>query len=39
MGQSVARQLQSLLDGLYLEHILNAFGHFIGKIRISAHKR
>ena len=29
MGQSVALKLQSLLDLLYLEHILDTFGHFI----------
>ena len=33
MGQSVALKLQSVL---YLEHILNTFGHFIGIIRIGA---
>ena len=32
MGQSVALKQQSLLDVLYLEHILDAFGHFIGII-------
>ena len=36
MGQSVALKLQSLLDGLQLEHILNTFGHFIGIIRMCA---
>ena len=39
MGQSVALKLQSLLDVLYLEHILDTFGHFIGVIRIGACKK
>ena len=34
MGQSVALKLQSLLDVLYLEHILDTFGHFICIIRM-----
>ena len=34
MGQSVALKLQSLLDVLYLEHILDTSGHFIGIIKI-----
>ena len=38
MGQSVALKLQSLMDVLYLEHILDTFGHFIGVIRIGAYK-
>ena len=38
MGQSVALKLQSLLDVLCLEHIVDAFGHFIGIIRISTWK-
>ena len=38
MGQSVALKLQSLLDVLHLEHILNTFGYFIGIIRICACK-
>ena len=38
MGQSVALKLQSLLYVLYLEHIINTFGHFIG-IRIGTCKK
>ena len=38
MGQYVALKLQSLLDVLYLELILDTFGLFIGLIRIGACK-
>ena len=38
MGQSVALKLQSLLDVLYLEHILDTFGHFTDIIRIGTAK-
>ena len=39
MGQSVALKLQSLLDVLYLQHILDIIGNFIGIMGISVYKR
>ena len=39
MGQSLALKLQSLLDVLYLEHILDTVCHFIGVIRTGTCKK
>ena len=39
MGQSVALKLQSLLDVLYLKHILITSGQFIGIKWIDACKK
>ena len=39
IGQYVILKLQSLLNVLYLEHILDTFGHCISIIRIGTSKK